>query len=100
MPAAVNLRRVAAAWWVPGAQAGELLTGTISCAPNAKNPRDLDFVIEYEVGRSEFSARLHRIPTDCCARHVRRVVGSVQCLRWMGAGRVLACQSRGARTAP
>lgn len=27
---------------------GEVLTGTIECAPNAKNPRDLDIVIEYQ----------------------------------------------------
>jgi hypothetical protein len=29
--------------------AGESINGVISCSPNARNPRDLDIAIEYEV---------------------------------------------------
>jgi hypothetical protein len=28
---------------------GDKLTGELTCAPNAKNPRDLDIVIDYKV---------------------------------------------------
>jgi protein arginine N-methyltransferase 1 len=30
------------------AKEGEVITGTLTCSPNAGNPRDLDFVISYE----------------------------------------------------
>jgi protein arginine N-methyltransferase 1 len=32
---------------------GEKITGTLSCAPNARNNRDLDIVIDYEVQGKE-----------------------------------------------
>ncbi len=39
----------------PHSQEGEKITGTLSCAPNARNNRDLDIVIDYEVQGKERS---------------------------------------------
>ena len=36
---------------------GEVLTGTLECIPNARNPRDLDFELTYDFkGRLSTSA--------------------------------------------
>ena len=39
------------------AKEGETITGNITCTPNAKNPRDLDFLIEYEFNGEIMSAK-------------------------------------------
>lgn len=44
--------------------AKEVITGKISCAPNAKNPRDLDIVVDYEFDGSI---------TQSSAKHVYRM---------------------------
>jgi hypothetical protein len=32
---------------------GQTITGTLYCAPNAKNNRDLDIVVEYQLGQEK-----------------------------------------------
>lgn len=44
--------------------AGEVITGILSCKPNAKNPRDLDITLEYHFEGQHCEA--HRTQVGCC----------------------------------